>query len=320
MRPTRRLLLATLPLLAAPAVLRAQGAFPTKPIQLIVPFPPGGTTDVTMRALAEAASKHLPQPILIDNRPGAANTLGAAAVARARPDGYLLTQLPASAIRVQILQKLPYDPVKDFSPIANTTGYTFGVICAKDRYPGGWKDLVAAAKQRPGEISIGNTGANGTPHVTMMELALREGIELNHIAYRGDADGAQAVLGGHIDAHAGASGLGTLVDSGKAKWLHVWSGSRLAHWPDAPTLVELGYQDMVVTTPFGVVGPAGMDPAAVKLLQDAFAAAARDPAYIALLDRYDMLNDYRNSDDYAAYIRALVKQEEATIKRLNLRM
>ncbi len=319
MTPTlhRRAVLAGAALLAAPAA-RAQSAFPTRTIALIVPFPPGGTTDVTMRALAEAASRRLPFPMIVENRPGAANTLGAQAVSRARPDGYLLTQLPASAIRVQMLQRLPYDTLRDFTPIVHVTGYAFGAIVRADRYPGGWADLVAAARARPGTITIGNTGANGTPHVAMAELAARENIDVTHVSFRGDADASQAVLGGHIDAMAGGSGIGALVDGGQARWLHVWTPQRLRRWPQAPTLLELGYAGMVVTSPYGIVGPAGMDPAVVGVLQEALSGAVNDPSHLAALDRYDMTVDLKNSADYGVFLRALVQREADTIRRLNL--
>ena len=311
------LALAAPPLLSRPA--RAQGAFPNRPVTLIVPFPAGGTTDVTMRVLAEVAGKRLGQTILVENRPGAGSTLGAAAVARARPDGYTLTQLPASAVRLQLLQKLPYDTLRDLTPVVHVTGYTFGAIVRKDRYAGGWKDFVAEAKRRPGELSIGNTGATGTPHVAMAELALAEGIEVNHIAFKGDADGSQAVLGGHIDAMAGGSGIGSLVDGGQARWLHVWTAQRLRRWPDAPTLVELGHPDMVITSPYGIVGPAAMEPVVVIALHDAFAAAIRDPQHLQALERYDMAPDYKNSEDYATFLRNMVAREKATIERLGLK-
>ncbi|HYF09940.1 MAG TPA: tripartite tricarboxylate transporter substrate binding protein, partial [Acetobacteraceae bacterium] len=254
--PHRRTLLAFAPALAAPRLAQAQGTFPTRPVSLIVPFPPGGTTDVVLRALAEAAGARLGQNVIVENRPGAANTLGAQAVARARPDGYLVTQLPASAVRVQLLQRMPYDTLRDFSPIVHVTGYTFGCAVRADRFPGGWAEFVAEAKRRPGALTVGNTGANGTPHVAMAELAQREGTEFTHVSFRGDADGTQALLGGHVDAMAGGSGIGALVDGGQLRWLHVWTRERLRRWPAAPTLVELGYPDMVVTSPFGIVGPA----------------------------------------------------------------
>ncbi|WP_043360516.1 tripartite tricarboxylate transporter substrate binding protein [Belnapia sp. F-4-1] len=304
-------------LLATPVLARAQPAFPNRPVSLIIPFPPGGTTDVVLRALAEGASRHLPQPIVIDNKPGAANTLGAAAVARARPDGYLLTQLPASAIRVQLLQKLPYDTLRDFTPILSVTGYSYVVVAKAGRFPNGWADFIAEARRRPGQLAFGSTGANGSPHVTMAELAAKEGVEVIHAPFRGDADGSQALLGGHIDVMAGGSGLGALADGGQATILNVWTAERLTRWPTAPTLKELGY-DMAVTTPFGIVAPAGLDPAVTRILHDAFAAAQKSEEFRAILARYDMPDEYRDSAGYAVSLRETVAREEALIRRLNL--
>lgn len=319
---SRRTLLAGLALASPalrPGTARAQAAFPSRPVSLIVPFPPGGTTDITMRVLAEAASRQLGQNVVIENRPGAANTLGAAAVARARPDGYLLTQLPASAIRVQILQNLPYDVLRDFTPVAGITGYVYGAVSRRGRFPGGWRGLIEEARRRPGQLSYGSTGANGTPHVTLAEIFQREGVELTHVPFRGDADGAQALLGGHIDLMSGGSNLGSLVDGGQGDWLNIWNAQRLRRWPEAPTLVELGYPDMVVTSPYGIVAPAGLPPAVLRTLHDAFAAAARDPAHLAALERFEMPLEYRNSQDFGAYLHEAVARERRLIERLGLR-
>ena len=305
--------------LAVPAIAQAQTpAFPTRPISLIVPFPPGGTTDIAMRALAEAATKHLGQPIIIENKPGAANTLGAAQVARARPDGYTLTQLPASAIRVQIIQRLQYDVLRDFTPVIGVVGYPFIVVAKAGRFPNGWRGFIEEARANPGKLTFGSTGANGTPHVFMAELMRREGLDLTHVPFRGDADGSQAMLGGHIDLMAGSTSMAGLVEGGRAVVLNVWTPERLRRFPDAPTLKELGYE-MTVTTPFGIVGPAGMPAEVTRTLHDAFAAAMNDPSFIEMRDRYEMLPEYRNSAEYAALLREMVQQETALVERLGLR-
>lgn len=315
-RLRRRVILAGA--LAAPGLAQAQTAsFPTRPISLIVPFPPGGTTDISMRALAEAASKHLPQPVIIENKPGAANTLGAAQVARARPDGYTLTQFPASAIRVQILQRLPYDTLRDFTPIICVVGYPFIVAAKKGRFANGWRSFVEEARANPGKLSFGSTGANGTPHVYMAELMRREGLDVTHIPFRGDADGSQSMLGGHIDLMAGSTSMAGLVESGQLVFLNSWTPERLRRFPDVPTLKDLGY-DLVVTTPFGIMAPAGLPAPITRTLHDAFKAGMDDPAFIEMRDRYEMLPEYRNSAEYAALLREMVQQETALIQRLGL--
>lgn len=312
-----------LPFLALGAASAAHGQtaarFPSQPITLIVPFPPGGTTDGQMRALATEASQVFGQNVMIENRPGGGSTLGASAVARARPDGYLLTQLTAPCLRLPFMQPMNYDVRKDFTPILHLTGYLFGICVRADRPWRSWGDFVADAKRRPGAITVGNTGAHGTPHLGMVQLAEREGISVTHIPFRGEGDGIPALVGGHIDAMACGSGGGGLVEDGRGRWLNVWTSRRARRWPDVPTLVELGHPELVITSPYGIVGPAGMDPLVTRRLHDGFAAALRRPAHLAMLDRFDMELDYRDSADYAAFIEKQLREEEALVRRLNLR-
>ena len=317
---TRRAALA-LPLaaLAAPRVLRAQERFPSRPITLLVPFPPGGATDVQMRGLAEAATRAFGQTVLTENRPGAGSTLGAAAVARAKPDGYLISQMTLPALRLPFMQRMAYDPRRDFTPILHLTGYTFGVLVRADSPWQTWQDLVADARARPGRHRWGNTGANGTPHLTMVDLAERERLEVVHVPFRGEADATPAVLGGHIEATAGGTGANQLVADGKLRYLNFWTRERVPRWPAVPTLLELGYQDMVVTSPYGLVAPAGLDPAILAVLHDGFRRALYDPSHLAVLERLDQPVEYLNSADYARTMLATIDFEERRVDRLGLR-
>lgn len=314
----RRSLLAAPALLATPAIARAQG-FPNRPITVYVPFPPGGATDVQMRALVEAATRHLRQTVLVENRPGAGSTLGAAAVARARPDGYTITQMTLPALRLPWMQRMPFDPRTDFTPIIHLTGYLFGVLVRADGPYKTWKDLVEDARRRPGEVRMGNTGANGTPHLTMVDVAEREKIEFTHVPFRGEGDALPQLMGGHIEALAAGSGSGPLVDEGRLRFLNFWTRERSPRWPDVPTLIELGYEDMVVTSPYGLCGPVGMDPAIVRTLHDGFRAALHDPSHLEVLKRLDMPVEYLNSEDYARFMAETIAMEQQRVERLGLR-
>ena len=307
--------------LAAPIVrgAAAQDRFPNRPITIYVPFPAGGATDVQMRSLAEAATRHFGQTVLVENRPGAGSTLGAAAVARARPDGYVVAQMTLPALRLPHMQRMPYDVTKDFTPIIHLTGYLFAVIVRADGPYRSWQDLVADARRRPGEVRLGNTGANGTPHLTLVELAEKERIEIVHVPFRGEGDMVPALLGGHIEGGAGGSGVGPLVDEGKLRMLNVWSRERSPRWPDVPTLIDLGYAGMSVTSPYGLVAPAGLDPAVRRALHDGFRAALHDPAHIATLRRLDQPLEYLNSEDYARNMLDVYEQERQRVERLGLR-
>ncbi|MCO6414584.1 tripartite tricarboxylate transporter substrate binding protein [Siccirubricoccus sp. KC 17139] len=304
--------------LATPCLARAQGRFPERPITILVPFPAGGATDVQMRALAEAATRHFGQTVLTENRPGAGSTLGAAAVARARPDGYLLAQMTLPALRLPFMQRMAYDPRRDFTPVVHLTGYTFGVLVRAESPWRSWPELVADARARPGRHRWGNTGANGTPHLTMVELAEREKLEVEHVPFRGEADAVPSLLGGHIEAAAAGSGAAPLVLEGKLRYLNFWTPKRLAKFPDVPTLVDLGYQGMVVTSPYGLVAPAGLDPAILAALAEGFRRAVHDPVHLAALDRLDQTLEYLGPEEYARNMAETIDMEEARVKRLGL--
>lgn len=307
--------------LAAPALRNAaaQDRFPSRPITIQIGFPPGGATDVQMRAFADAATRVMGQTVLIENRPGAGSTLPAANVARARPDGYLVGQMTLPALRLPHMQRMPYDVTKDYTPVIHLTGYLFAVTVRTESPYRSWADLVADARARPGQVRIGNTGANGTPHLTMVDLADRERLDVTHVPYRGEGDLTPALLGGHIEAGATGSGVGQLVDEGKLRFLNVWSRERSPRWPAVPTLTELGYTEMVVTSPYGLVAPAGLDPAIRRTLHDGFRAALFDSAHIATLRRLDQPLEYLDSEDYARNILETYEAERRRVDRLGLR-
>ncbi|NOG72041.1 tripartite tricarboxylate transporter substrate binding protein [Roseicella sp. DB1501] len=317
--PSRRALLGAASALALPALARAQTQFPDRPITLLVPFTPGGATDVQMRALAEAASRAFGQTVVTENRPGAGSTLGAAAVARAKPDGYLVAQMTMPALRLPFMQRMPYDPRRDFTPILHLTGYTFGVLVRADSPWKTWQELVADARTRPGTHRWGNTGANGTPHLAMMELAGREKLEVEHIPFRGESDAYPALLGGHIEAQAAGTGGAQMVVDGQLRFLNFWTRERVPRFPEVPTLLELGYQGMVITSPYGLVAPAGLDPGILGVLHEGFRKALFDPSHLAVLARLDQPVEYLNSTDYARIMAETIDAEEAMVKRLGLK-
>lgn len=307
--------------LAAPAALaRAQGAWsPQRPVTIQIAFPAGGATDVQMRALAEAATRHLGQTVLIENRPGAGATLPAANMRNTRADGHTLAQIPLPAIRLPFMQRMGYDPRRDWTPVIHLTGYLFLTVVRADSPYQSLADLWADARRRPGEVRLGNTGANGTPHLTQIELAERENARVEHIPFRGDSDSVAALLGGHLEAGATGSGALQLIAEGRLRALAVWSRNRSPKLSDVPTLTEFGYANMVVTSPYGLVGPAGMEQPVVETLHRAFRAALHDPAHVAVLERLDMPLEYLGPADYAAFLARTADEEEARVARLGLR-
>ena len=311
----RSLLCAALLGVAATAV-HAQ-SFPARPIKLVIAFPAGGPTDITMRQLADNASKILGQPIVVDNKPGAGGTLPAQAMQTAAPDGYTIAQIPLGVFRLPYTTKINWDPVKDISYVINVTGYAFGIAVPADSPFKTWNDFVAYAKANPGKLTYGSTGTMTSPHLTTELIAQQLGIQLQHVPYKGSAELSQAVLGNHLMAIADSTGFAPLVESGKLRVLNTWGEKRLAKFPDAPTLKELGI-DIVQNSPFGIGAPKGTPPEVVKRLHDAFKQAMEEPSYVAALGRYDMLPIYMSSSDYAKFAQTTFTREKALIEKLGL--
>jgi tripartite-type tricarboxylate transporter receptor subunit TctC len=311
----RSLLCAALLGVVATAV-QAQ-TFPTRPIKLIIAFPAGGPTDITMRQLADNASKILGQPIVVDNKPGAGGTLPAQALQTAPADGYTIGQIPLGVFRLPYTTKINWDPVKDISYVINVTGYAFGIAVPADSPFKTWNDFVAYAKANPGRLTYGSTGNLTSPHLTTELVAQQLGIQLQHVPYKGSADLSQAVLGNHLMAIADSTGFAPLVESGKLRVLNTWGEKRLAKFPDAPTLKELG-MDIVQNSPFGIGAPKGTPPEVVKKLHDAFKQAMEEPSYVAALGRYDMLPIYMSSADYTKFAQTTFTREKALIEKLGL--
>lgn len=302
-------------LLAAGPALAQQ--FPVKPITLICPWPAGGASDLVMRAFAESVGKQLGQPMIIENRPGASGTMGAGVMVNARPDGYTLTQLPISVFRMPLMNKMTFDPLKDITYIINVTGYTFGLVVRADAP---WKDLnefVAYAKANPEKITYGTPGAGTTPHLAMEQFSLAAGIKLTHVPFKGFAEGAQSLLGGHIMAHSDSTGWAPHVDAGKMRLLATYGSKRTKRWPQIPTLLDAGY-NTVSDSPFGFGGPKGMDPKVVKILHDAFRKAMDDPNVVAMLEKFDQPVIYMNGEDYVKFAKKTMEEERPLIERLGL--
>jgi tripartite-type tricarboxylate transporter receptor subunit TctC len=298
--------------------VRAQaGNFPNKPIKLVIAFPAGGPTDITMRQLADNAGKILGQPVVVENRPGAGGSLPAQLLQSSPADGYTLAQIPLGVFRLPYTTKMTWDPIKDINYVINVTGYAFGIIVPTESPIKNWADFVAYAKANPGKLTYGSTGTMTSPHLTTELIAQQLGIQLNHIPYKGSADLSQAILGGHIMAAADSTGFAPLVQAGKVRVLNTWGAKRLDKFPDAPTLKELGL-DIVQNSPFGIGAPRDTPPDVVKKLHDAFKKSMEDPSYVQALARYDMLPDYKDSAQYRRFAQETFNREKALVEKLGL--
>jgi tripartite-type tricarboxylate transporter receptor subunit TctC len=245
--------------LAAFAGGAAAQSYPTKPVKIIVAFTPGSATDIIARVLADSFTQSMGQTFLVENRPGAGGILGTEAAKNAAPDGYTLTACPSGpfAINPGIYSKLPYDPIKDFEPIANLV-LTPQVIVVGAQTP--YKtlaDLVAAAKAKPGEIAYGSLGTGSTSHLTMEAFQQQAGIKMNHIPFKGGAEAQTQIMGGAFPTMSDTiSGVLAQVKAGKLLPLGVAIPQRSPYIPDVPTIAEQGYKGFESVGWIGLCAPA----------------------------------------------------------------
>jgi tripartite-type tricarboxylate transporter receptor subunit TctC len=307
-----------LPALAPLAQAQASAAsWPAGPIRLLIAFPAGGPTDITMRVLADNVSRIVGQPVVVENRPGAGGTLPAQQLLTAQPDGLVLAQIPLGVFRLPFTTRLSWDPLQDLTYIIGITGYAFGVVVPADSPFKTWADLINFARANPGRLDYGSTGVLTSPHLTMEDIAQRQNLQFNHIPYKGSADLMAAILGGQIMAAADSTGFAPHVEGGKLRLLNTWGAQRLARFPDAPTLQEVGVP-IVQASPYGLGGPKGMAPALVQRVHDVFKQAMEMPSHVEALARYDQVLMHMSPAEYTTFARETSTRERALVEKLGL--
>ena len=272
--------LATATLALWQPVTHAQTAddFPNKPVKLIVPFSPGGSTDVIARLVAKEMSRTLGQPVVVENKDGASGAIATDFVAKAAPDGYTLCYCTTGSIAILPLldTKLSYRPDRDLAAVTLAVNQPFGIVVRSNLGVNNFREFVAMAKANPGKISFGSPGTATPSHLTGEMLAMATGTELRHAPYRGDAPAVQDLTGGHIDAMMlSAVSVKGLVDTGRVKLLAVSSLTRLRQFPDVPTVAELGYAGFQTNNLQALYAPAKTPPAVIAKLNAAAVAALR---------------------------------------------
>lgn len=292
--------------------------WPQRPIQLIVPWPPGGGTDLTVRVLAEEAAARLGQPVVVINRPGAAGTLVAPLLKAAAPDGYTIGQLPVTVLRFALMNPVPWDPLTDLAPILQVSSTTFGLLVAADSPWRHVADLLAWARAHPGQLTLGSTGVGSTPHLAMETLLKAQGIAYTHVPYKGTADQMLALVSGTIMAGMNSTGFAPWVDQGKLRLLAVFAEHRMPRWPQVPTMRELGFEPAVYHSPWGLAAPAGTPHAILNALHDAFKHAMFTPRHLAELARYDQDPAYLGPAAYQAALRDAQAHERRLLQGMKL--
>lgn len=256
--------------------------FPSRPIRLVVPFPPGGPTDIVARPLAQMLGESLKQSVIVDNRGGAGGLIGADLVAKSPPDGYtlLMGTVGTNAINGALYRKLPYDPVRDFTPITLVASAPIAVVVNPRAGIASVKDLIAQAKSNPGKMSFGSAG-NGTPgHLTGEMFATAAGVSLQHVPYKGSAPAITDLLGNQIPMMFDPlQSVIQHVRSGKLRALAISGRNRSPALPDVPTLGEAGVKDFESTAWWAVFGPANMPAEIARTLRNEIERIVRSDAF-----------------------------------------
>jgi len=299
-------------------------AYPAKPIRLIVPYPPGGGTDFFARLVGAKMSEHIGQPIVVENRPGAATIIGAEAAARAAPDGYtvLLADSTTLAVNPSLYRKLPYDPQKDFLPISMTARFAMLLVVNPSLIKAASvKEFIAEAKRDPGKINFASVGAGTTHHLAMELFEQQSGISLNHIPYKGAAPAVQDLVGGQVpvmflDLAAGAP----QIRAGKIKALAVASARRISALPDVPTLAESGVPGFEAWAWQGLVVPAGTPQEVMTRLRVEYSKAVGDPALRQKLIDAGVEPLTSTPEELAAYIRSETAKWAKVVKEANIKV
>ena len=307
----------------APTAGWSQDAYPARPVKLIVPFPPGGPTDIMGRTAAKAMGDALGQSFVVENKAGAGGNIGTDAVAKAAPDGYTigLSAISSLAIAPYLYDKLPFQVEKDFAPIS-LVGTTPCVIVVHPSAPfADLKGLVAYAKANPGKLGYATSGIGTSNHLAAELLQSVAGIELTNIPYKGSSQIVPDLLSGTVIMSMESSLATTLqhIRSGKLKALAVTSPTRAKALPDVPTVVESGYPGFAVETWFGLVAPAATPAAVVQKLHDAWAKGAKTAEAQAAFDNISGNLRVTTPQEFDAFIKAENNRWGSLIRKLDIK-
>ncbi|HEX6980412.1 MAG TPA: tripartite tricarboxylate transporter substrate binding protein [Alphaproteobacteria bacterium] len=304
-----------------PAAASAQEVYPSRPITMIVPFPPGGVADQSGRPVAAALEKILKQPVVVNNRPGAGGAVGMAAAANSKPDGYTILMALSSISIIPEADKLfdrqPAYQMSQLAPVALVTADPTVLVVPADSPWKTVKDFVEDAKKRPGEISFSSSGVYGTLHMAMEMFAYAADIKLKHVPFSGGGPALTALLGNHVQALA--SGPGPVIPhikAGKLRALAAWGDKRIEALPDVPTFKELGYKDVEFYIWSGVFVPAATPEPVVKVLRDAMRQVVQDPEFKSAMEKLQTPVVYMDAPEFRKFWDRDAAMLAAAVKRV----
>jgi tripartite-type tricarboxylate transporter receptor subunit TctC len=309
---------------ALPVCATAQNSvesYPSRPVTMVVVFPPGQSGDLLARILGEALTKIWGQTVVVDNRAGAAGTMGSAQVARARADGYtlLLSSTGPMAVAPHFYKNLGYDPRTDFTPIMNVAGVGYALVVPANSKFKTVQDLVAAAKATPGKLNYASAGTGSTQHLMMEMLKQRAGIDIKHIPYKGLSMAYVDLLGGSLDAFFDTQpGVMSFLEAGQIRVLAMSTAQRVPTLPEVPTVAQSGYPGFNVLGWYGMAAPKGLDPAIRnKLNGDLKKALATDSVKMSL-SKLGIFAIASSPDEFGRFLDSELNKFGAVIKTGNI--
>jgi tripartite-type tricarboxylate transporter receptor subunit TctC len=307
--------------LAAPALL-AQPSWPSKPIRFVVPFAPGGTSEIVARSVAAELTKQLGQSVYVENKPGGAGTIAMAEVAKAAPDGHtlILTHVGTMAVNPYMLKNQPYDVNKDFLPVTLLAKVPNVFVIHPEVPAKNFQEFVAHVKKNPGQLNYGSAGNASAGHLAMEYLKLVTGMFITHIPYRGTGPQLTDLLSGRTQASsAGLPALGAHIRAGKLRAIAVGTQQRIAALPDVPTVAEMGFKNFETSQWYGMHVPAGTPPEIVKRLQEECLKALKSSAVTERFATDNAVGGGGPSADYAKFIAGEQKIWSDIVKRAGIK-
>lgn len=321
----RRLLLlaaSALGLGAAASPLWAQSKFPSKPIRFVVPFAPGGTSEIVARSVAAELTKQFGVNVFVENKPGGAGTIAMAEVAKATPDGHtlILGHVGTLAVNPYMLKNQPYDVNKDFVPVTLLAKVPNVFVINADVPAKNFREFVDYVKKHPGQLNYGSAGNGSAGHLAMEYLKLVTGMYITHIPYRGTGPQLTDLLAGRTQASsAGLPALAAHIQSGKLRAIAVGTQQRVSHLPDVPTVAEMGFKDFETSQWYGMLAPAGTPADVVKRLQEESLKALKSSAITERFAKDNAIGGGGPSSEFSAFIAREQKVWSDIVKRAQIK-